>query len=117
MNDRTINERVTKIRKTLKMTQTEFAKQLGIRQTALSMIELGNNTLTRQNTKLICMSFNVNENWLMDGNGEMFNASPFETEFFRIYSGLSSETQQALLRLARELLEIQSKPSTQSGQD
>jgi transcriptional regulator with XRE-family HTH domain len=107
-------DRVIEIRKELKLTQTEFAKRLGIRQTALSMIELRHNDLTTQNVKLICLSFNVNEKWLRTGEGEMFKASPYEAEFFEIYKGLTEDIQHALLGFARELLEIQQKTDTKT---
>jgi transcriptional regulator with XRE-family HTH domain len=114
-----MKERLIAIRKALKLNQGEFAKRLGIKGGALSMIELGKNGLTDQNIKLICMIFNVNETWLRTGEGEMFNAasSPYEREFFEIYDGLMPETQQALLQFAKRLLQIQKKQSgkTQTG--
>lgn len=73
------------------------------------MIEVGANLLTEKNIKLICMTFNVNECWLRTGEGEIFTASPYDREFFEIYRGLMPETQQALLNLARQLLDIQKK--------
>ncbi|MDR1411544.1 MAG: helix-turn-helix domain-containing protein [Spirochaetaceae bacterium] len=102
-----MKNRIRAIRKTLKLSQSEFAGRLGIKSTALSMVELGKNALTEQNIKLVCMVFNVNDSWLRTGEGEMFDASPYEKEFFGIYRGLMPETQQALLRLARDMLESQ----------
>ena len=75
------------------------------------MIELGDNALTEKNIKLVCMTFNVNESWLRTGDGEMFAASPYEKEFFDIYGSLLPGTQEALLRLAKDLLAIQKKPA------
>jgi transcriptional regulator with XRE-family HTH domain len=106
---RSVKKRVIAIRKTLKLNQHEFAERLGIRGTALSMIESGKNSLTEKNIKLICMTFNVNEQWLRNGTGAMFAAaaSPLENELFEIYRGLMPETQQALLQLAKQLLKTQ----------
>jgi len=109
-----MNERIRLIRKTLKLTQGEFAKRLGMQSTALSMIEKGGNALTEKNIKLICITFNVSEDWLRTGNGEMLAASPYEKEFFEIYGGLLPETQEALLRLAKDLLATQEKLSGDS---
>jgi transcriptional regulator with XRE-family HTH domain len=102
-----MKDRIRAIRKTLKLSQSEFAERIGIKSTALSMVELGKNALTEQNIKLIRMIFNVNDTWLRTGIGEMFIASPYEKEFFEIYRNLMPETQQALLRLAQDLLESQ----------
>ena len=104
-----MKERIRAIRKALKLNQKEFAERLGMQSTALSMIEVGDTTLTEKNTKLICMTFNVNESWLRTGKGEMFASSPYEKEFFEIYENLLPETQEALLRLAKDLLAIQKK--------
>ena len=104
-----MKERIRAIRKALKLNQVEFAERLGMKSTALSMIEVGDNALTEKNIKLICVTFNVNENWLRTGKGEMFAASPYENEFFTIYNNLLPETQRALLRLAKDLLASQKK--------
>ncbi|WP_461255769.1 helix-turn-helix domain-containing protein [Treponema sp. R80B11-R83G3] len=107
-----MKERIRAIRRALKLNQKEFAQQLGMKSTSLSMIELGDNTLTEKNIKLICMTFSVNENWLRTGKGEMFaDASPYEKEFFEIYNGLLPETQKTLLKLAKDLLATQKKLS------
>jgi transcriptional regulator with XRE-family HTH domain len=107
-----MNKRIIEIRKHLKFNQDTFAARLGLRRTALSMIESGKNVLTEKNIKLICLTFNVNETWLRTGRGEMFGASPYEKEFFEIYKNLMPETQQALLRFAKDLLKMQKKHYT-----
>jgi len=104
-----MKDRILAIRKALQLNQAEFAKRLGLKRTTLSMIEVGDNTLTDKNIRLICMVFNVNEQWLRTGKGDMFIASPYETEFFEIYQNLIPETQKTLLRLAKDLLATQKK--------
>ena len=102
-------KRLKQLRKTLKINQTNFAKQLGITQTAYSMIENGNNPLSDRYIKVICSSFNVNENWLRTGDGDMFFSSPYEKEFTEVFSSLAPDTQQYLLLMAKELLNTQEK--------
>jgi transcriptional regulator with XRE-family HTH domain len=107
-----MKDRILAIRKALKLNQGEFAERLGLKRTALSMIEVGTNALTDKNINLICMTFNINEQWLRTGMGDMFSdASPYETEFFAIYRDLMPETQRAILQLAKQLLETQKKLS------
>ena len=106
-----MKERIRAVRKALKLNQGEFAERLGMQGAALSMIEVGDNPLTEKNIKLVCMTFNVNENWLRTGRGEMFAASPYEREFFEIYGNLLPETQKALLQLGKDLLVTQKKLS------
>lgn len=102
-------ERLKQLRKVLKINQTDFAKQLGITQTAYSMIENGNNPLSDRYIKVICSVFNVNEAWLRIGEGDMFFSSPYEKEFTEIFGNLAPATQQYLLLMAKELLNTQEK--------
>ena len=101
--------RLKEIRKTLGLNQTDFAKHLGITQTAYSMIESGNRPLADKYVKVICSTFQVNENWFLTGDGEMFVSSPYEKEFTAIFGRLAPESQQYLLLMAKELLNTQQK--------
>lgn len=105
----TLIQRLKQLRKALKINQTNFAKQLGITQTAYSMIENGNNPLSDRYIKVICSAFNVNEHWLRTGEGDMFFSSPYEKEFTEVFSNLAPATQQYLLLMAKELLNTQEK--------
>lgn len=67
-----IGKRVNALRKALKLTQTEFASALSIRQQTLSMIESGRMDLSEKNIKLICFTYKVNYDWLVYGSGSMF---------------------------------------------
>ncbi len=69
----TVNERIRHLRKdVLKLNQTNFAKAIGMKQTGLSYIEKDNATVKEQVTKTICMAFNLNEDWLLNGNEPIF---------------------------------------------
>ena len=104
-----MRERITALRKELGLKQIDFAKRLGVTQASLSMIEMGHNAITEKNIKLICMTFNVNEHWLRTGEGEMFNSSPYAQEIADIMERLTSETQEYLVLMGRELLLMQEK--------
>ena len=54
------------------MTQDEFGNKLGIKKSAVSKIEKGENNATDQMIKLMVKEFGVNEDWIRTGNGEMF---------------------------------------------
>ena len=66
-------ERVKKARKSLNLTLEKFGEKLGVKKNAISQIENGRNSLTDQMCKSICREFNVNYNWLVSGEGDMFN--------------------------------------------
>ena len=66
-----MNERIKELRKKLGLTLEKFGERLGVKKAAVSKWENGDN-ITDQMFKSICREFNVNENWLRTGNGEMF---------------------------------------------
>ena len=68
----TQGERVREIRKTLNLTLEKFGDKLGIKKGAVSAIETNRNSLTDQTALLICREYNVNYDYLMNGEGEMF---------------------------------------------
>lgn len=67
-----MNERIRTLRKTLGLTMEKFGEHIGVGNTAISKIENGSRGITDQMFKSICREFNVNEEWLRYGTGEMF---------------------------------------------
>jgi len=49
-----MNERIKVLRKALNLTQKQLGEVLGIKDSAVSKIEKGENCLTEQNIKSIC---------------------------------------------------------------
>lgn len=74
-----MNERIKELRKNLNLTMEKFGIRLGVGKTAISKIEKGDNSLTDQMFKSICREFNVNEEWLRNGTGEMLKPAPSDT--------------------------------------
>jgi len=72
----TQGERIRNIRKKLNLTLEKFGGKLGVGKTAISNIEKGNRNLTEQMALSICREYNVNYDYLMDGEGEMFDDLP-----------------------------------------
>lgn len=68
----TEGQRVREVRKSLGLTMEKFGASLGVGKTAISNIELGTRNLTEQMLLSICRVYNVNEEWLRSGTGEMF---------------------------------------------
>ncbi len=74
-----LGERVKTLRKQhLNLSQNEFGNILGVSRDVIANIELNRLSTPLQNKsllKLICIEFNVNEEWLKSGNGEIFKQS------------------------------------------
>lgn len=103
-----MNERIIELRKVLNLSQTEFSEKIGIKQTSLSEIERGINSVRDTHIITICSIFSVNEDWLRNGIGEMFtyNTKRFN-DFFEVFSDLNPHFQDFLLNCAKELLNTQ----------
>lgn len=67
-----MHERIKKLRKALDLTQQEFADRIGIKRNTIANYETGRNNPVDSIISLICREFNVDENWLRTGNGNMF---------------------------------------------
>ena len=67
-----MNERIKSLRKSLSMTQEEFSKQIGLSRNFIAQVEIGTKTPSDRTISDICREFNVNEEWLRTGEGEMF---------------------------------------------
>lgn len=72
----TQGERIREVRTSLKLTLESFGSKLGVTKVAISNIEKGNRNLTEQMATSICREYNVNYDWLMDGEGDMFSDLP-----------------------------------------
>ena len=68
----TQNERIKEVRKSLGLTLEKFGERIGLKKSAVSLIENGKNTVTDANVKAICREFGVDYIWLTTGDGEMF---------------------------------------------
>lgn len=105
-----MNKRIRDLRKTLGLSQKEFAYKIGLKQNAISYMEKDGSTITEQNIKAICSQFCVNENWLRTGTGTMFlENDKKQREFFDVFDNLSPALQDYLIKTAKDLLETQSK--------
>lgn len=67
-----MNNRLKDLRKSLNFTQQEFANSLGIKRNTIATYESGRNIPIDAVISLICTRFNVNEDWLRNGTGDMF---------------------------------------------
>ena len=86
-----MKERMKKLRKTLDLTQQEFADRIGIKRNSYANYETGRNTPIDAIIVSICREFNVNEEWLRNGTGEMFLQSNRNADIARLTKELLSE--------------------------
>lgn len=117
-----MNERLKKLRKALDLTQQEFADRIGIKRNSFANYETGRNTPIDAIIISICREFNVSEDWLRDGIGNMFlptdrnadiakltkqllneESDSFKNRFVSMLANLTIEEWEFLERKAKEL--------------
>ena len=104
-----MNTRIKELRNALNLSQREFGKNIGLRS-SISEIENGKAPITERTVISICSKFNVSEEWLRFGTGEMFIIEDKKfNEFYEIYKQLTPPLQEFLIQSARNLLNTQSK--------
>jgi len=67
-----LNERIKKLRKVIDLTQQEFADRIGATQNTIAGYESGRRKPSNTTINSICRIFDINEDWLRNGTGEMF---------------------------------------------
>lgn len=110
-------QRVKELRKILKLSQAAFGEKIGLSKDMVGNIEYARVVLKDHIIKLICSEFNVNEQWLRTGEGEVFNTeekfsldkfaqqrqmSELELDILKAYFELEPEIRQHLLKHFKE---------------
>lgn len=67
-----LKDRIKQIRKNAKLTQVEFGEKIGVKGNTITNYENGLRNPTDAVILSICREFNINEDWLRTGEGEMF---------------------------------------------
>ena len=70
-----MEKRIREVRNHNGISQTEFGKRIGMTRSMISNLELGLVDINDYAVKLICTEFNVSEEWLRTGKGEMFETA------------------------------------------
>lgn len=93
-----IAHRVRHIRKALNMTQEEFGQHLGTKREAITSVEIGRVSPNGLMITAICAKFNISEDWLRHGTGEMFLPPTHEKELVKYLSNLIERHDQDFVR-------------------
>jgi transcriptional regulator with XRE-family HTH domain len=74
----TANDRIRQARKTLKLSQAEFAKAIFISNGYIAELECSHKKANDRIIHLISLTFGVSQDWLKTGKGDMFYKTPDE---------------------------------------
>ena len=71
-------KRIKELREKLKLKQPAFAAKIYRVKSTISQIENDKHEVTPSLRQTICLTFNVREEWLLTGEGDMFNYKTYE---------------------------------------
>lgn len=74
-----MNARIKEVREAKGLSQADFAELLNLKRNSISLIEVGKRNPSDRTILDICNKFNVSEEWLRTGEGEMFIETPSST--------------------------------------
>lgn len=114
-----INERVKEVRLHFNLTQIQFGKRICMSQGQLTSVETGKRNVTDRTIKMICSEFDVSEDWLRFGTGDMiiekrktevnelvekYGYSDTIRQLFECFEQLTPVQQEAVLEYAQRFI-------------
>jgi len=111
----TMYERVREVRKTLKLSQVEFSERIFVSKGFYGDVEVGSKRLNDRHIFIISRQFNVSEEWIRTGKGEMFtdkHTDPRKEKLLSIYNSLDSSLRDCLVEQSNVLLKLQNTKNT-----
>lgn len=99
-----MKDRIRQLRKELKLNQSDFGEKVGVKGNTIGNYELGLRSPSEAVVFSICREFNVNEDWLRNGNGEMFIPLTRSETISRFAGNLIKEEDDSFKRQLIEVL-------------
>lgn len=99
-----MGERIKELRRILGFTQQSFADRIGTSRTNIAGYEVKKSIPSDAVISLICREFNVNEEWLRNGTGEMFKEMLPEDEVASYVEDLLEEKDNPFFSLIIDMM-------------
>lgn len=104
-----MNNRIKEIRKKLNLTQEAFSSKIDLSRNFIAQVESGAKFPSDRTIKDICRVFNVNEEWLRTGIGEMFRQFPQEDERAALVADLLEDVDDPVYMLIEGIMKTYSR--------
>lgn len=101
-----MNKRIEEIRKHHGLSRASFGERIGVSGDVINNLERGRVDVKDHIFKLICKEYNVNEDWLRTGEGEMFNEINMENELMAWAGKILGENDSFKKRFVRMLMTL-----------
>lgn len=114
-----IKDRVKQVRLENGISQSDFARRIGLAQSSYSKLEIGINPVQDRHILTICSEFGISDAWLRTGEGDMYadedailleslskryNLNESRLAILRAFLKLDDAQQDALLALAHQIV-------------
>ena len=93
-----MKNRIRELRKELGLTQSEFGSRLGVKGNTVTGYESGTRVPSDAIIFSICREFDVNEDWLRTGSGDMFITKTRSQEIVDFMSELMNDPDDSFKR-------------------
>ena len=107
---KTVYERIKEIRDKVKLSQVEFSERIFISKSFYGDIEIGKKKVNDRIIFIVSKQFNVNEEWIRTGRGEMFLEKIPDLrkeKLLNIYYQLEGSLRDVLVEQSGVLLKLQ----------
>lgn len=107
---KTIYDRIKEVRLKLNLSQVEFSERIFVSKGFYGDIEVGKRKVNNRIIYIVSKQFNVNEDWIKTGKGEMFNdlqSDIRKEKLLSIYNLLEGSFQDCLVEQSEILLKLQ----------
>lgn len=102
-----MKDRFKELRKTLSMTQQDFADSIEMSRNFVAQIEMGSKIPSDRTVRDICRKFKVNYEWMTEGTGDMFIQNKRKSEIADfVGSVLNGEADSFKVRLVEILANL-----------
>lgn len=99
-----LKDRIKKIRKELNLTQQTFASRLDLKRNTIANYEIGNLKPSTRTISAICREYNVSENWLRTGEGDMFISQTRDEKIANFAGQIMNEEDESFKKQLIEVL-------------
>lgn len=86
-----MHKRIEEVRKYNKLTRAAFGERIGVSGDVINNLERGRVEIKDHIIRLICMEYDINEDWLRTGEGEMFIPETRDDEIAKFTTALLKE--------------------------
>ena len=101
-----MKERIKMLRKNIGLTQPEFGEKIGVKGNTVTGYENGIRSPSDAVIKAICREFNVSEQWLRTGEGEMFDKVDPDEEFVKIMVEIQAQNDEFIISAMKAYWEL-----------